>query len=122
MQHPASSCTSAWNTCSRTCERAHLLGTTTHFTQSCLSWSCSQNLGPQKNKLWLAKADPNFIGYTYKNWEAVQPNDGGALVGTGMLACFGRGRSEAEVAHEISEAAAPGRSQNEHPLGMLLTP
>uniref|UniRef100_A0A7S3QSN2 non-specific serine/threonine protein kinase n=1 Tax=Dunaliella tertiolecta TaxID=3047 RepID=A0A7S3QSN2_DUNTE len=37
----------------------------------------SQHLGPQKNKLWLAKADPNFIGYTYKNWEAVQPSDGG---------------------------------------------
>ena len=38
-----------------------------------------QHLGPQKNKLWLAKADPNFIGYTYKNWEAVQPSDGGEL-------------------------------------------
>eukprot|EP00967_Tisochrysis_lutea_P151548 scaffold295055_cov15-Tisochrysis_lutea.AAC.1 len=36
-----------------------------------------RHLGPQKNKLWLAKADPNFIGYTYKNWEAVQPSDGG---------------------------------------------
>ena len=23
-----------------------------------------------------AKADPNFIGYTYKNWEAVQPAGG----------------------------------------------
>lgn len=22
-----------------------------------------------------AKADPNFIGYTYKNWEAVQPSE-----------------------------------------------
>ena len=22
------------------------------------------------------RADPNFIGYTYKNWEAVSPRDG----------------------------------------------
>ncbi|GFR39844.1 hypothetical protein Agub_g340 [Astrephomene gubernaculifera] len=26
---------------------------------------------------WLAKADPHFIGYTYKNWEAVTPEDAG---------------------------------------------
>eukprot|EP00983_Pelagomonas_calceolata_P015627 496515-Pelagomonas_calceolata.AAC.3 len=40
-------------------------------------WPTARGSGPQKNKLWLAKADPNFIGYTYKNWEAVQPSDGG---------------------------------------------
>ena len=29
-------------------------------------------------KRW-ARADPNFIGYTYKSYEAVQPSDGRAL-------------------------------------------
>ena len=23
------------------------------------------------------RADPNFIGYTYKNWEAISPREGG---------------------------------------------
>ena len=29
-------------------------------------------LNPSGMKRW-ARADPNFVGYTYKNWEAVQP-------------------------------------------------
>lgn len=29
-------------------------------------------LNPGGMKRW-ARADPNFVGYTYKNWEAVQP-------------------------------------------------
>ncbi|EFJ43530.1 serine/threonine protein kinase 19 [Volvox carteri f. nagariensis] len=29
--------------------------------------------GSGRGKKWLAKADPNFIGYTYKNWDAVTP-------------------------------------------------
>ena len=29
--------------------------------------------GGSGRKSVAAKADPNFIGYTYKNWEAVQP-------------------------------------------------
>ena len=30
--------------------------------------------GAGGGRKWIAaKADPNFIGYTYKNWEAVQP-------------------------------------------------
>ena len=29
-------------------------------------------LNPGSMKRW-ARADPNFVGYTYKNWEAVQP-------------------------------------------------
>ncbi|GLC43365.1 hypothetical protein PLESTB_001335800 [Pleodorina starrii] len=29
--------------------------------------------GSGRGNKWLAKADPNFIGYTYKNWEAVNP-------------------------------------------------
>ncbi|GLI69965.1 hypothetical protein VaNZ11_014711 [Volvox africanus] len=29
--------------------------------------------GAGRGNKWLAKADPNFIGYTYKNWEAVTP-------------------------------------------------
>lgn len=29
-------------------------------------------LNPGGIKRW-ARADPNFVGYTYKNWEAVQP-------------------------------------------------
>lgn len=31
--------------------------------------------GQGSKKTWQAKADPNFIGYTYKNYEAVQPGD-----------------------------------------------
>lgn len=48
-------------------------------------------------KRW-ARADPNFVGYTYKNWEAVQPgaHDGkplhtlwsGILVRHLQLACI----------------------------------
>lgn len=26
------------------------------------------------DRKWLAKADPHFIGYTYKSWEAVTPD------------------------------------------------
>ena len=37
-------------------------------------------LNPSGMKRW-ARADPNFVGYTYKNWEAVQPgaHDGKSL-------------------------------------------
>lgn len=31
----------------------------------------SMSAGSSRRK-WEGKADPNFIGYTYKNWEAVQ--------------------------------------------------
>lgn len=30
------------------------------------------------------RADPNFIGYTYKNWEAVSPRQGELLSGSGQ--------------------------------------
>ncbi|KAG2449010.1 hypothetical protein HYH02_005764 [Chlamydomonas schloesseri] len=33
--------------------------------------------GSGRNSKWLAKADPNFIGYTYKSWEAVTPGEQG---------------------------------------------
>ncbi|KAG2501795.1 hypothetical protein HYH03_000295 [Edaphochlamys debaryana] len=32
--------------------------------------------GAGRGNKWLAKADPNFIGYTYKNWDAVTPGEG----------------------------------------------
>ncbi|GFH06815.1 uncharacterized protein HaLaN_01515, partial [Haematococcus lacustris] len=41
-----------------------------HFDEDTSS-SQSQS-GPKPRQV---KADPNFIGYTYKNWEAVQPSD-----------------------------------------------
>ena len=36
------------------------------------------------------RADPNFIGYTYKNWEAVSPRDGepGLSSLCSLTACF----------------------------------
>lgn len=44
-------------------------------------------LNPSGMKRW-ARADPNFVGYTYKNWEAVQPgaHDGKSL--TLIICCL----------------------------------
>lgn len=39
--------------------------------------SNSSGQGSGSSRKWIAaKTDPNFIGYTYKNFEAVQPEDG----------------------------------------------
>lgn len=39
--------------------------------------SNSSGQGSSSSRKWIAaKTDPNFIGYTYKNFEAVQPEDG----------------------------------------------
>ena len=55
--------------------------------------------GAAGGRKWGAtKADPNFIGYTYKNWEAVHPEAGEPGLGGGGL----------ELGAVHSEAGEPG--------------
>uniref|UniRef100_A0A7S0R4E5 non-specific serine/threonine protein kinase n=1 Tax=Chlamydomonas leiostraca TaxID=1034604 RepID=A0A7S0R4E5_9CHLO len=66
--------------------------------------------GSSKPKAWQAKADPHFIGYTYKNWEAVQPSD--AEVGQVVLRKKGAARpSLAAVQNNLQQMGlGPGGS------------
>jgi serine/threonine kinase 38 len=44
--------------------------------------SATAGSGGAGSRKWIAnKTDPNFIGYTYKNWEAVQPSAEGLTTG-----------------------------------------
>ncbi|MEW5302968.1 MAG: hypothetical protein WDW36_005703 [Sanguina aurantia] len=57
---------------------------------------------------WLAKRDPNFIGYTYKAWDAVQPEDEGSSNAQRMKRASSSRPSISQM-HDNMAALAQGR-------------
>ncbi len=79
-----------------------------HFEEEGAAGSSANGQPLSANAKFLAKADPNFIGYTYKNWEAVTPGDAGVGLRAataswllGLLSCI---RMGVQVAIQVQVA------------------
>jgi hypothetical protein len=74
----------------------------------CLQEEANAPAGGRRGSVGARTADPNFIGYTYKNWDAVRPPPGSAgwfpVLHAQRAPCLSDAYSQAETCAPLSKS------------------